>query len=162
MLTPKTDKFEAVGHLPSGLYVVCCKDEKSGRVDGYLASWIQQISFNPLLLSLAIKPGRPAYDGIIKKNVFTINIIGDHNDSYMKDFWSGYHPENNPFSKLELMRGEQGGVIIKEAKSAIEAKLLSKIKPGDHDIIIAEVLSSYVLNEKAAPLIHIRKTGSNY
>lgn len=152
----------SVGHIPSGLFIVAVEDAQSNTIDGYLASWVQQVSFNPMIVSLAIKPGRPAYDLIKSGKPFAINIIGDHDKSYLKHFWKGYDPASNPFSELPHVRGEHGGVILNQAKSAIECRLLSSIKPGDHDIVFAEVLSSHVMNEEAKPMVHIRKSGADY
>ena len=156
------DKTRAVGHIPSGLFIVCAMNAVTGKTAGYLASWIQQVSFDPLLISLAIKPGRPAYDLIMGGNVFTINIIGSHENEYMKLFWSGYNPVENPFEKLSSRKGEAGGIILEAAKSAIECRMHSTIKPGDHVLVIAEVLNSYILHEEAAPLVHVRESGSTY
>lgn len=152
----------SVGHIPSGLFIVAVKDQESTTIDGYLASWVQQVSFNPLIISLAVKPGRPAYDLIKSGKPFAINIVGDHDKSYLKHFWKGYDPASNPFSELPHEIGQNGGVILKQAKSAIECRLVSTSKPGDHDIVFAEVLSSYVMNEEAKPLVHIRKSGADY
>ncbi len=152
----------SVGHIPSGLFIVAVEDAQSNTIDGYLASWVQQVSFNPMIVSLAIKPGRPAYDLIKSGKPFAINIIGDHDKSYLKHFWKGYDPASNPFNELPHVRGENGGVILNQAKSAIECRLLSSVKPGDHDIVFAEVLSSHVMNEEAKPLVHIRKSGADY
>lgn len=154
----------AVGHIPSGLFIVCAQDDNSQKhiIDGYLASWIQQVSFEPLLISLAIKPGRPAYDLIKSGKVFTINVVGDHDKNYLKHFWKGYDPENNPFDELEYESSNDGGVIIKAAKSAIDCKLVESIKPGDHEVVIAQVVASHVLSQESRPMTHIRKSGLDY
>jgi flavin reductase (DIM6/NTAB) family NADH-FMN oxidoreductase RutF len=151
----------SVGHIPSGLFIVAVK-EREGAVDGYLASWVQQVSFNPLIISLAIKPGRPAYDMIKSGKPFAINIIGDHDKSYLKHFWKGYDPANNPFNELPHHIGSAGGVILDQAKSAIECQVIESMKPGDHDIVFAKVLASHVMNEEAKPLVHVRKSGMDY
>lgn len=152
----------SVGHIPSGLFIVAVSDSEGKNVDGYLASWVQQVSFNPLIVSLAIKPGRPAYDLIKEGRPFAINIVGDHDKTYLKHFWKGYDPANNPFSELPYEVGQQGGIILKQAKSAIECKLLSAQQPGDHEVVFAEVLSSHVMSEEAKPMVHIRKSGADY
>ena len=151
----------AVGHIPSGIFVVCIRNDKK-RIDGYLASWIQQVSFEPLLISIAIKPGRPAYDHILKGSTFSVNVAGDHDRSFLKHLWKGYPPHENPFDLLPMKEGEFGGVILNAAKSAMECKLHSHFKPGDHEIVIAKVLKSYVNNEESTPLVHIRETGLDY
>lgn len=151
----------AVGHIPSGLFIVTATDD-SGRPDGYLASWIQQVSFNPLRVSLAIKPGRPAYDLIMSGKVFTINVVGDHEKQYLKHFWKGYDPETNPFEKIEHTFSKNGGLIMSQAKSTIECKLADKFVPGDHELVIADVVMSYVQDDKSKPMTHVRKSGLDY
>jgi flavin reductase (DIM6/NTAB) family NADH-FMN oxidoreductase RutF len=150
----------AVGHIPSGLFIVTVGHE--GSFDGYLASFIQQVSFTPLIVSLAIRPGRPAYELIKSGKVFAINVVGDHDKSYLKHFWKGYDPASNPFGELPHTFGEFGGLILNQAKSAIECRLLSSVTPGDHEVFFAEVLSSYVMSEEAKPMVHIRKSGADY
>lgn len=157
-----SDAATSVGHIPSGLFIVAVQDPATQIVDGYLASFVQQVSFSPLLVSLAIKPGRPAYDLIKSGNPFAINIIGDHDKSYLKHFWKGYDPKMNPFEQLPYQLGQKGGVILEQAKSAIECQLLDVAQPGDHEILFAKVLSSYVMNDEAKPLVHIRKSGADY
>lgn len=152
----------SVGHIPSGLFIVAVSEPDGKTIDGYLASWVQQVSFKPLIISLGIKPGRPAYDLIKSGKTFAVNIIGEHDKSYLKHFWKGYDPANNPFDLLPHQIGENGGVILEQAKSAIECRMIGSECPGDHDIIFAEVLSSYVMNEEARPYVHIRKSGADY
>lgn len=157
-----SDSAAAVGHIPSGLFIVAVQNPSTKETDGYLASWVQQVSFEPLMISLAIKPGRPAYDLIKSGAVFAINVVGDHEKTYLKHFWKGYDPNNNPFSELDHEIGPNGGVLLKQAKSSIECQLVSSEKPGDHDIVFAKVLSSTMYIEESKPMVHIRKSGKDY
>jgi flavin reductase (DIM6/NTAB) family NADH-FMN oxidoreductase RutF len=155
-------RAKGVGHIPSGLFIVCARDPNTHTLDGYLASWIQQVSFDPLLVSLAAKGERPSYKLIAQGNIFTINILGEHDRSYEKLFSTGYDPTKNPFKNLPTKEGQFGGVILKAAKSTMECTLHSHLEPGDHQLIIARVLASHIQNERAKPLVHIRETGLNY
>jgi 3-hydroxy-9,10-secoandrosta-1,3,5(10)-triene-9,17-dione monooxygenase reductase component len=155
-------KASAVGHIPSGLFIIVSENSETKVVDGFLSSWVQQISFNPLLVSFCVKPGRPCYDSIMKKEIFTINVVGDHERNYLKHFWRGYDPQNNPFEALPLEKSERGGLLLKEAKSVIECRMVQSHTPGDHTVVWAEVLGSYVLNEDSKPVTHIRKSGLDY
>lgn len=147
-----------VGHIPSGLFIVTTNGDH--QIDGYLASWVQQISFEPLLISFAINPGRPGYEHIKSGKPFSINIVGDHDTQYMRHFWRGY--EKSPFGEIEHESFGKNSIAIKGAKSAIECEMVSSSKPGDHEIVVAKVLSSKVLNENAKPMVHIRKSGLDY
>jgi flavin reductase (DIM6/NTAB) family NADH-FMN oxidoreductase RutF len=156
------DKAAAVGLIPSGLFIVAVKDQNNQTSDGYLASWVQQVSFSPMLVSLAIKPGRPAYDLIKAGKPFAINVVGEHDKSFLKHFWKGYDPAQNPFNELPHFVGENQGLILDQAKAAIECVMVSSSRPGDHEIIIAEVKSSHILNTEAKPMVHLRKSGADY
>lgn len=158
----QNESAAAVGHIPSGLFIVSVQNPETKEIDGYLASWIQQVSFEPLMVSIAIKPGRPAYDLIKSGAPFAINVVGDHEKTYLKHFWKGYDPNQNPFAELPHEIGPHGGVLLKQAKSAIECQLVQAHKPGDHEIVFAKVLASHFYSEEAKPMVHIRKSGKDY
>jgi flavin reductase (DIM6/NTAB) family NADH-FMN oxidoreductase RutF len=156
------DKATAVGHIPSGLFIIAVNDAQNQTSDGYLASWVQQVSFNPMVIAFAIKPGRPAYDLIKAGHPFAINVVGEHDKSYLKHFWKGYDPAQNPFKELAHHLGENQGLILDQAKSAIECVMVSSAKPGDHEVIFAEVKASHIMNQESKPMVHIRKSGADY
>ena len=150
----------AVGKIPSGLFIVVARDGE--KIDGFLGSFVQQVSMEPLRISLAVKPGRPAYEMIQEQKLFTVNVVGDHDSSYLKHFWRGYDPEQSPFDELAHHDGPEGGLVLDAALAAMECRLCESIKPGDHDLVIADVLSSTVLQGDAKPLFHTRKHGLTY
>ncbi len=148
----------AVGHIPSGLFIVCTVEGEAK--DGFLASWIQQVSFSPLLVGLAIKPGRRPYDVITAGKIFTINIVGEHQTQYLRHFWSSY--DVSPFGEIPHRVSESGGLLMEDAKSVLECKMHSQFCPGDHQLVCAEVLASYIFDAEARPKIHLRKSGLSY
>ena len=162
MVEKDKNRAQAIGHIASGLFIICGEDENK-KIDGFLASWVQQLSFTPPLIAFAIKPGRPAYDVITQGQLFSVNIVGEHEKGYLRYFWKGYDPQNSPFEEaVEYDRGENEGIIMRNAKSALECRLKEIIKPGDHELVVAEVLASYTLNENGRPTVHVRKSGSDY
>ena len=153
-----SDKAQAVGHIPSGLFIVTTTD--GVKKDGYLASWVQQVSFEPLVVALGIREGRPGYEHIMAGKPFAINIVGEHETQYMRHFWKSY--EESPFGEIPHEVNAEGGLLIKGAKSAITCKMISKNQPGDHEVVFAEVLASNVFEDEAKPKVHIRKSGLDY
>ncbi len=65
---------EVLGKLPSGCSILTAGHE--GRSTGMLASWIQQGSFEPLLLTVAVKHGRPLVELVEGSGRFIVNILG--------------------------------------------------------------------------------------
>lgn len=155
------EKAIAVGHIPSGLFIICTTDEKNNK-DGFLGSWIQQVSFNPLLITIAIRKGRPGYEQIVSGKIFSVNIVGEEQASYLKYFWKGYPPGQGPFDNIPHIISENGAIRINEAKSVIECICISKSEPGDHELLIAEVISSADLNPNMKPKTYTRKSGLDY
>lgn len=149
----------AVGKIPSGIFIVAAGDDQ--QRDGFLASWVQQVSFEPLLISLAVKPGRPCYDAINRGDVFAVNIIAADNVGITKSFWGGHKPGVDPFEGLATAAGENGGVVLSDALAVLECRMQSSSTPGDHEVVIAEVLSATMLNE-GEPKAHVRKNGLEY
>jgi flavin reductase (DIM6/NTAB) family NADH-FMN oxidoreductase RutF len=157
----KEQKAAGVGAIPSGLFIICTKDSE-GTANGFLGSWVQQVSFDPLLVALCINPSRPGYEEIMAGKPFSINVVGEHEKNYLKHFWRGYSPEDNPF-KSEIQHTDLSeAVAMKDAKSVIVCRLKESLNPGDHHIVVAEVIDSVVNDEEAKPMVHIRKTGLDY
>lgn len=155
-------KEVAVGHIPAGFFIVCCKDPTTQKIDGFLASWVQQAGFEPLLISLAVKPGRPAYEQIISGRPFSINIVGEQNRSLLKYFWKGYDPTENPFNEISYSEPLPGVIVLQEAKAVMAVQLHSHVRPSDHDIVFAEVIGSYLIQPDIKSLVHLRKSGNEY
>lgn len=149
----------AVGKIPSGLFIVTSVLE--GKKEGYLGSWIQQASFSPLLINVAIRPGRPCYDAIKAHGRFCVNVMGGKNGGAMKPFWN---PDStpDPFAAIEWSLSPRGNIIIGTALAAIECEVRSAFTPGDHEILFAEVVDGHILQPEDKPLTHVRKSGLGY
>lgn len=154
-----SDAAVAVGKIPSGLFIVTAVD--GDRKEGYLGSWIQQASFAPLLLNLAIRPGRPCYDIIRDTKRLCVNVVGHKNGGMMKPFWS---PDagTDPFAGLEWSRTERGNIVLSSALAVLECEVRSSVSPGDHEILFVEVVAGRVLQSDDKPLHHVRKSGLGY
>lgn len=149
----------ALGRISSGLYIVTTQ---FGEVrEGYLASWVQQTSFEPMMVSIAMKPGRSCYDQIKSHGRFCINVVGNNNKGMMKPFWT---PKAgiDPFEGLESVVSARGNLILKNALAALECEFRSSVFPGDHELIFAEVVDGQVIQPEDKPLSHSRKSGLKY
>ena len=150
----------AVGHIPSGLFIVTVPSDN--QQVGFLASWVQQVSFDPLLISLSLKEGRPGSKEILDGNIFSINIVGEHNKGILKPFWSGYSPDQNPFDSMPHTITDEGALVLGDARSTVVCQLVSSSKPGDHHLVIAGVKKSILSNPSSSSLSHTRKSGLSY
>jgi flavin reductase (DIM6/NTAB) family NADH-FMN oxidoreductase RutF len=149
-----------VGKILSGLFVVTVTD--GDYRDGFLASWIQQASFEPLMLSMAMKPDRPVLERIQNVGCFCVNIIGHHNNGVMKPFWGMLKPGEDPFTGLTYEISSRGNLLLPDAVASLECEVRGVAQPGDHVLVLAEVVETRLFQPEDRPMPHVRKTGLEY
>ena len=149
-----------VGKIPSGIFIVTVAD--GDQREGFLASWIQQVSFEPLMVSLSLNPARVAVDLLRRTHRFCINIIGQENNGVLKPFWGGLKPGVNPLDLVPHFISGRGNVILTDALAVLECQPKDFIQPGDHLVVFGLVLETKMLKTEDKPMTHIRKTGSSY
>ena len=154
-----TDAAAALGRVVSGVYVVT-----AGRNDaatGMLASWVQQCSFEPLQLSVAVQNGRPVLDLLADGEPFVVHVIPEGDKTLMKHFGKGFAPGEPAFEGLEVDRSATGVVRLSAALAYVECKASGRFEAGDHTLVIGEAVVGGVLDD-AAPMSHVRKTATHY
>lgn len=159
MNTTPTAK-DAIGRIPSGLFIVTTRVNE--QIEAFIASWVMQISFEPLLIAVAMKDDRPVYQAISQHKAYCINIVDDNHTQILKPFWHGYDSDHPPFDQLDHTISSLGNVILSDCLAAIEMELVDIQKPGDHQLVIGKVQQSQIIKEKNKPKIHLRSSGLSY
>jgi flavin reductase (DIM6/NTAB) family NADH-FMN oxidoreductase RutF len=149
-----------VGRIPSGLFIVTVAGE--GQKEGFLGSWIQQASFKPLLVSIALQADKGPWALLQKTGRFCINIVGHNNNGLMKPFWGAYKPGADHFAGLATEISDRGNILLPDALAALECELRSHTQPGDHVIAIGEVVETRLFKPEDKPMAHVRKSGEGY
>jgi flavin reductase (DIM6/NTAB) family NADH-FMN oxidoreductase RutF len=149
-----------VGKIPSGLFIVTARDGE--KRDGFLGSWVQQASFEPLLISMAVKPGRPALEMLRKTGRFCVNVVGHRNNGLLKPFWGGLKPGEDPLDAVSVAASERGNWILNDALAVLECETRDIAQPGDHAVVFGEVVEARLLNPEDKPMTHVRKSGAGY
>ncbi len=149
----------ALGRIPSGLFILTARRE--AQETGMLVSFVQQCSFEPPQVCLALKPDRPVAAWLTAGAAFTLNILDDAQTDMLVHFGRGFAPDQPAFTGLEVERSGDGAPVLSEALACLECHVVSRHPAGDHDIIIARVVGGRLLNE-GQPMVHIRKSGLHY
>src|SRR5271155_5885935 len=95
---------QALGRLPSGLYVLTARQGE--RETGMLASWVQQCSFQPPQVSVAIRPDREVVAWLKLGAAFTLNLLGEGQTNFLSHFGKGFALDQEAFTGLEVERCE--------------------------------------------------------
>lgn len=149
----------ALGRVPSGLFVVTAR--RGPLETGLLASWIQQCSFEPPMVSVAIKRGREFLNWLENGAAFVVNILDSSQTDMIIHFGKGFSPGEPVFQQLEVERTREGTPVLSEALAYLECRVAGRAASGDHELILGQVVDGRVLNE-GQPMVHIRKSGSHY
>lgn len=152
----------ALGKVPSGLAIATA--QHGGARTGFLASWFQQISFEPPLVAVCIKAGRPIEALMEGSGHFALNLLAEGDFGSLKRYGKGFEPGVDPWAEdpESLVDGTPAPVFA----NGFAHLLLKWVKVldagGDHLVHIGEVVGGEVRNADAKPYIHIRKNGFGY
>jgi flavin reductase (DIM6/NTAB) family NADH-FMN oxidoreductase RutF len=149
----------ALGRIPSGLFIVTLAQD--GVETGMLASWVQQCSFHPPLLSFAVQRGRPIAGLLTKGARLTLNILEAAQTDMIAHFGKGFALTDDAFRSLDVRREPGHGPVLNEALAYLHCEVRERVAAGDHDLILAEIVAGAVLDE-GQPMVHIRKNGMHY
>src|SRR5437764_15100076 len=78
----------ALGRIPSGLFVLTAR--RGDAETGMLASWVQQCSFDPPQVSVALGRGRDLAAWLTDGAPFTLNVLGDGQRKLLSHFGKGF------------------------------------------------------------------------
>lgn len=156
---PDTDAIaRGIGRIPSGCAILTARH--GGRRTGMLASWVQQVAFEPPMITVSVKRGRPIGELIDASGQFVVNVLGENPAAMFKHFGAGFAPTEDAFAGVEA-KDVPGGVEIADQVARLSARVHKKVEAGDHDLYIAEVTEA-AAPELLPPYVHIRKNGLSY
>ncbi len=150
-----------LGQIPSGLFILTARnaDERGGM----LASWVQQVCFEPPVISVSVAKGRPVMTLISGSRQFSLCQIPEDDKVLMRRFAKGTEPGQDPFMGLDLVAPTNAAApILGDALGYLECELIAHLDvEGDHDLFVGRVIGGGALSS-AAPHVHIRKDGFKY
>jgi flavin reductase (DIM6/NTAB) family NADH-FMN oxidoreductase RutF len=161
---PLRDRIAPVlGRTPSGIFVLTASDG-DGRETGMLASWVQQASFAPPMVSVAVNRKRFLHDWLEKSSQVALSMLAESQSRFLKHFGRGFEPDEPAFEGLQIIRGETGRPVLAESLGYLEGRVTGQAAAGDHVVYLVEILGAgsgeNITTQK--PMVHIRKNGFNY
>jgi flavin reductase (DIM6/NTAB) family NADH-FMN oxidoreductase RutF len=156
---PHKQLIAALGRIPSGLFVVTARHGEAET--GVLASWVQQCSFEPPQVTLALKRERSLLEWLPEGAPFTLNILDASQTDMVAHFGRGFDPGQPAFLDLEVERLNGGAPVLTEALGYLSCRVSGRCTVGDHEMVLGVVLGGRVLGD-GQPMVHIRKSGSHY
>jgi flavin reductase (DIM6/NTAB) family NADH-FMN oxidoreductase RutF len=150
----------ALSRVPGGLFVLCAKHED--RRAGMLTGWVQQVCFEPPMISVAVSKGHPIMPLISEARQFGLCQIGQDHRLLMRKFSQSDQHDDDPFLGFELVREPTLDLpLLRQALSYLECTLVCHMDvEGDHDLFVGQIHSGAC--NGGEPYIHLREDGFDY
>lgn len=150
---------KSLGKIPSGVGVLTAN---KGLEDGaMLASWFQQASFDPPMITVAVNKKRPIAVLIASTQRFSLNIFHTNQKDLFSHFAKGFGPGEDPFQGVAISRKRNGCAVLSDAMAYLDCELAGEIDAGDHRIYLGKVVDGSLLNDGHS-MVHTRRNGFNY
>ncbi len=155
----KDEVASALGKIPSGLFVLSLIDA-FGKDDFMLASWVQQCSFFPLMVNIAIRSDRELLSLMVQGKPFNLHILKEGQNQMVGRF-AKPRPSEDPLEGLNFQKEPGKPLVFIDTCSVLHCNAVSLLGAGDHKLLVAEVVSGTLL-AGGDPITHIRKNARNY
>jgi flavin reductase (DIM6/NTAB) family NADH-FMN oxidoreductase RutF len=87
--------------------------------------------------------------------VFTVNILGEHQEAVSRVFAKRGEPEKGTLRGQGFTIGQTGAPILSDCLAFLECRVAEKLEGGDHSIFLGEVVHQGVQDEMR-PLVFFR------
>jgi flavorubredoxin/flavin reductase (DIM6/NTAB) family NADH-FMN oxidoreductase RutF len=155
------DVDKALGRLSGGLYIITA--QKGDVKSAMLASWVNQASFKPLGISIAVAKDRAIESLMQVGDKFVLNVLEEGNyQSLMKHFLKRFAPGADRFEGVRTQSAQNGAPILTDALAYMECEVTSRMDCGDHWIVYSTVDAGRVSKPEALTAVHHRKVGNHY
>jgi len=161
---PLRDAIASVlGRTPSGIFILTASDGGS-RETGMLASWVQQASFDPPMVTVAVNRKRYLNDWLDAAPKLALSMVAEKQFDFLKHFGRGFEPDEPAFEEIEFARGITGLPVLSAALGYLEGNVVGQLDAGDHAIYLVEIEGAGTGPDldSLGPMVHIRKNGFNY
>ncbi len=140
------------GRLTHGVYLVGVADHS--RRDVFTASSVMQVSYRPLLLSIAINPTHASYPLLKAGRSFAISVLAVGQIALAARFGTGAQPAEEKMKNTVWLTGRHGAPILEAALAFFDCELEDEMPAGDHHIVLGRVVDGAILQPTRASLAY--------
>jgi len=134
--------LRAFGQMTNGLYVLTARHGE--KINGMIASWVTQVSYEPPLIMVAVHPNRYSHELIESSKSFALHVLS-HTQQEMIDRMMGSDPAAK-FSGIDWEPGRTGCPVLKDCLAWFECNVLRQLQPGNHALFIGQVVHAGVVS----------------
>jgi flavin reductase (DIM6/NTAB) family NADH-FMN oxidoreductase RutF len=136
--------LQALGRMTYGIYVLTTHHEE--KINGMIASWVSQISYDPPLVMVALHPNRYSHHLVRQGGSFALHLLSKSQKDLLSRF-KGPDPEAK-FASVEWAPGRTGCPILTECLGYLECLVRENYAPGNHSLFIGEIVEAQLFSRE--------------
>jgi flavin reductase (DIM6/NTAB) family NADH-FMN oxidoreductase RutF len=142
--------------ISSGVYVIGVTDGRNR--DAFTASSISHVSYQPLMLAVAVNPKHAAYSMLLAGRTWTASVLGQTQLDLAARFGTPSASGVDKMRGIDWGYGALGAPYLSSAMAYFDCRLAAEFPAGDHKVIVGWVIGGRILSAAGAPLLY-RDTG---
>lgn len=144
---------EVIDLLTHGVYIIGVKYKS--RINGMTAAWVNQVSSQPPMISVAIGKSHYTSELIPKAKSFSVNILSPDQIGVARKcgFVSGR--DQDKLQEKEVTYQATGAPILSNCAGYLDCELSHQIEVGDHILFVGTVIKA---NSKNQPVLIYRSS----
>jgi flavin reductase (DIM6/NTAB) family NADH-FMN oxidoreductase RutF len=130
--------------LTNGVYIVTVAH--NGQINGMTTPWVTQVSYEPLLVMVAVSPLRKCHEMITSSGKFAVNVLGTDQTELASRFGLTTGHEVNKFETTLVQQTAAANPLLPDACAYIDCELVETLSGGDHSLFIAQVVGGELMD----------------
>ena len=136
-----------MAHMTYGIYVLTTRFENT--INGMIASWVSQVSYEPPLFMVAVHPNRYSHDLLVQSGRYVLNILSADQKHLLARFKGPVTEEK--FDSIAWHEGKTGCPVLEDCIGCLECRVVQRLAPGNHTLFVGEAVHC-VFNKETSPL----------
>jgi flavin reductase (DIM6/NTAB) family NADH-FMN oxidoreductase RutF len=151
---------EALGRIPQGLFVLTAAYEAQQL--GVMVSWVQQVSFEPPMVLIALRKGRGIVPLIHESHAFALNQLDKQDRVSRRKFIESKVTNEDRLEAMDIVHKATGAPVLAKALAFLDCELVRHMDiDGDHDLYIGLVREGGLLHSGDVE-VRLREDGFTY
>ena len=135
----------------NGVYVLSAHHQ--GKINGTTVAWVSPVSYEPLLVMVALAQSRFSHDLVKQSGYFGLNVLASDQQEVARHFGFKTAKSEDKLEGMTFSASEHGLPILGGVKSYIECRVVDSCRAGEHTLFVGEVINTQMFKEDAKSLV---------
>src|SRR3984957_1056455 len=147
-----TDMLALFRRITVGVYIVGVAH--GAERDAFTASGLMHVSYDPLLLALAINPQHASYRLMRDSGEFAVSVLAHNQMQLARRFGSAIPDGTDKMTSVPWGRRQRGIPILEDSLAFFDCTVQTDNPAGDHHIVLGLVTGGAILTHDGSPLLY--------